>query len=879
MASNAAARPLRCSVPKGFDVQKARSERGSFPKNRPVWKIMNMPTKDLPSTNATTATYSYDLQKEAAELAKARQPVDWHRGSFPAAGHLDICDKAQDFDLLAETIGYVDALANRWFLQTLIAFWTITWLATTCLFLPVRAEWLAFTVFSATAFQRARGMGSDVFSTVCLTTFVVNLALWTAVRSEVYGRILPTVANAAMYLSFAVRLRDFGVTRWVAVALFIGIDCYAKDPPRNGLDLIACLHSLSHGFYCLSRTLVERAVEWRYMRRVCCSGVNGDLTVWSGVKKKSSFARRGSNLFARAGWRRRRNISSNTNPTDSPIINTNTTILEPRKSYYYSNQYQTHSRFELCVLEVRQDSATLSWTLPESLIVSLCSLAGFNPPLKAGETPRHNGLSPPLSVTALPPIGNLGALALPPQSGSATIDIADFEVSMNGHIWDRRLLRICLEKEEVVIHHLPIGSKFRVLVGIKGFWSVPVRIRTPEKIPATHVSPAIEQSYKPAEAPLPVRSRGCPAQQAKLEAKRATLESLSAQVEGLRTDKKAQQAEMKKLKKDVIKSKESLKAELEIAKKQWIKEVALDDKTASKVQEITTAAAEENQEVDNLKAEYKRTMQEIARFTSQCEVETKQVERFSHQIEQETGDIQTALEQPRKDQERAITAEMEECTQERARLQQALERLEQTVEQKRTMLASVAARADHFRRQVHATFGVRAQVLQQHPHAATEAVKNMEERNQALRETLLDERRFTNRLLAGIGSIDMSTIKSSSSNGIGNNKLAAWAPAGSLPPSTTLPLPAADRMHAVWPVATTSETNPSRAPFQSGGGGGFQLTLEDIGGGFELLDTAANGKRWRNAPSRRKEKVDQDILGPTVQGGDHPVLDYLGLGY
>ncbi|KAI8813502.1 hypothetical protein BJ742DRAFT_432395 [Cladochytrium replicatum] len=49
------------------------------------------------------------------------------------------------------------------------------------------------------------------------------------------------------------------------------------------------------------------------------------------------------------------------------------TIQTPESAYYFSNHYDIFNRFELCACEVGSDRAMFTWTIPQSLVVTLCS--------------------------------------------------------------------------------------------------------------------------------------------------------------------------------------------------------------------------------------------------------------------------------------------------------------------------------------------------------------------------------------------------------------------------------------------------------------------------------------------------------------------------
>ncbi|KNC97597.1 uncharacterized protein SPPG_07066 [Spizellomyces punctatus DAOM BR117] len=461
---------------------------------------------------------------------------------------------------------WVDTLFSQCCIMDILSLWFTVWVMDKWGSLPARVEWIGYSICSIRSLQKAWYLSTQVFMGLIVFLVCVDGSLFGVIE---YEKVLTIVASIVVYGSVIGQARGYGLLTMCVVSVLVAVDYYTKHAPTR-MDLVLGVHCVGHGLYVMLGDLVAYAVDKRMRYFAEQNVVYGELRAYPKHHHRKHKT-----------WKLEKSFFTTTTTTTS---NSRKRSNEHHQ-FYYSNHYEMHSRFELAVCEVGFEFITLTWSLPQSLIVTLCSLSDTKP--KTTLSPPPTILGPMDEPLLLPP-------ALP-QSGSTTLSASDVDVMVNLSYWDQ--LTICMPEGVVVVRGLQVNREYTVVMAIRGYWSVPVRVCTAD--------------WRVAPPPLtPVTSTtkdGDTSQKHKTE----VLRLLTRELTNLRTTKKNLHTALKKCRKESAKNLAALRSDLDMLKKAHTRDLQTDTRLRRRIQTLEEGIAQAKEVQQAKEAEINNVMREI----------------------------------------------------------------------------------------------------------------------------------------------------------------------------------------------------------------------------------------------------------------------------
>ncbi|KAJ3196341.1 hypothetical protein HK101_009257 [Irineochytrium annulatum] len=559
---------------------------------------------------------------------------------------------ADDFDKVIE--GFFSK--NKLF--DLLGLWMMILILDASFASPTRIEWLGFCVLSLSPFQRTLRTSLKAVLSLTLFYLVSDLLLFLIMKSIALPRLLPTVANMIVYGHVIGCIRGLDPMSWGLWGSLIAVDVFAKDPPVGEVESLPAVHCISYGFYLFMSEVLTVLMEYRNERLASNDLVNGELRIYPSSLMANSYPNAGRVVGGAVATGRTTMYegaaglvrcggaeAGDRNLTTEPTSPSSSTSSSDTAIYYYSNHYDTANRFELCVDSITKDSVSLSWSLPQSLIVTLCSYAEVHPPPGMNGA-AHNTVRPPPPVvapislpngvnrTTLPqqnaggprgpavevvPVASGGSLVLPPVpplTASTTLTARDVVVTVDGVEWSGSKVSASMPQGTVCITGLQPDKDCEIILWIRGYGSTPVWIcpsrksgelsgfllnatiftvvlggtelrvsrvtkRTPDQVAAGPVMQQQQQHQQPQQIAAPA-----PTILSSLEIKRAKLLSLQSQLEGSLEERKLSHAMLKKLRRDFARTLAHLRSEIDTLKRLMAKDASIEAKSRQRVHSL-----------------------------------------------------------------------------------------------------------------------------------------------------------------------------------------------------------------------------------------------------------------------------------------------------
>ncbi|KAJ3113156.1 hypothetical protein HDU96_003717 [Phlyctochytrium bullatum] len=307
--------------------------------------------------------------------------------------------------------------------------------------------------------------------------------------------------------------------------------------------------------------------------------------------------------------------------------------------YYYSNHYDTMNRFELCVRSVSGSQAALAFSLPRSLVVTLGGMVKLETVAEAQVKSSITGLKPPPPVICLhagdkdePEFGEqdpsgttLTFRGVPPLTDPIVIAPADVRVTMNGEDWSGPgKLRLCLREMQVFLDGLKVGVVNEIIMSIKGYSSVPLRIcTTKDSGVLAPPAPLADRQGRSSEQPAPASSSDAPP--SPIEALQRHRDELAESLEQETETKKVLQNNLKRIRKENSKALASLRAEIDAMKRSIAKDSVLEIKSKQRVQALHEQLRQVEASIELLKEENAEADEISARLTAESEAAAREV--------------------------------------------------------------------------------------------------------------------------------------------------------------------------------------------------------------------------------------------------------------
>ncbi|KAJ3276924.1 hypothetical protein HK104_003580, partial [Borealophlyctis nickersoniae] len=682
--------------------------------------------------------------------------------------------------------------------------------------MPARVEWTGFCVLSLSSFIKSYKLSIKAFLGTCAA--VALLDGWTyMVFRDMINSILPTIANTILYGQVIGAVRGCDMASIALLLAFLCGDICTKGPPANGWQVFAAIHSVGHGSFMTMKSMVAALVQYRNERLALFNPVHGELRAYpmpaphghsgsggGGVHHghKTLYPRIQRNFFNAC---RQRNAlaaysaaTAATGPGSGmggsggsggsgggPGTHSSRTG-EKSNTYYYSNHYETVGRFDLCVLQIFDESALLSWSLPQSLIVTLCSLSPQTPISHVQNhhvpTPFHspaprivtappasstNGSTPTLTAVLPPPAlafsgsSTNGAIALPtvnasqqlhlppmpPQAGSTTLSSKDVSLQINGVPWDRSA--VCMPEGTIAIKGLKPDCEYEVCMGIRGYWSLPLRLCTVEKI----AKPAPFRASSSASNPDPTAQEPpSPEQLAeKLETHTALTSSLATEQES----KKASQQTLKKLKRDLSRAISLLRSEIDTIRKSTHKDAQNETRLRQRCQFLQDYLRKGEQLQDDMKRQIAELQDERAKIVEESELVAKDLATARESVKRAERNASATARAHQKHLD-ALTATLTSLDSDLSAASRDLRSLEDSIRilREETMISVRSRVKDAAKRKQGAMDDVAASKQSQDHWVAgrrrevdglSEVCEGARARNEAVRRTVEEERKFKER--------------------------------------------------------------------------------------------------------------------------------------
>lgn len=360
-----------------------------------------------------------------------RYTVSELKGVFKALG-LQVSESQSRF--IFEYLGHLDVA----FLFFLSLVWSVL--------LPwaPRLEWMALVTVSGRSFWRAWNESHEfffIFVALMMTLSGMTIAVQVKLSSGLSSLMIPFLASVLLHWSTISYYRKRDPTAQSQWFTFIILDLLLK--PLNGsmVEVTVSSYCLVYGVFVLLTTVAAVSKEqWNQNEAAGVPGynVNGKM-----VQPWNWDAVHGTIVETfKAGSTTETAPSSSTDKT--------------RPCSYFSNHWNKSDRFELVAECISEETATLAYLIPSSLATTFClddeTLAGA----RKSEFAMHN------------------INAHVDQSPPHYISLDQFKVFVNGHLWKEFTLDSSLGV--FVVNGLIAGKSYKIVVGVKGYLSVPIRI-------------------------------------------------------------------------------------------------------------------------------------------------------------------------------------------------------------------------------------------------------------------------------------------------------------------------------------------------------------------------------------------------------------------
>ncbi|KAI9349880.1 hypothetical protein DFJ73DRAFT_402714 [Zopfochytrium polystomum] len=529
----------------------------------------------------------------------------------------------------------------------------------------LRLGWALFCIFSLVTLTTELSRSVRSGTLLVLYTASLSVVLFAVLQWTFLYPLLPPLANMFVYGYVIGSTRGYEAMYWALWSALITVDTLVRTSPVSDLEACAGAHCISFGSFLLLKEIVTVIAERRNLTLETRKLASGELRIYSLYDQESAS-------------------SSPPSPPSS------------ERKYAYSNWNCKTNRFELCLEKLAQNFAIVSWTLPQSLILTLrdsiqrCyqsnrtqnslrksrrvvnleplvepyfpyNLLKSNSALRAVDeswdredtfgTPTIRGSrvvavpyapllsstlqsSPPTSADILiPSSAGFNASNTPadsclclPHLGFGTslfISQSDIHVLVNGKPWTRGLAS-SLAEGLIAISDLEEGFDYEVVVSIRGYCSIPLRIHTAGKPPL----PARRESKVEPIDQIPAAAANGDASSADSDSidRRERISSMKAQIDGLRASHKTHVAELRKLRKAIAKSLAGYRSEIEAVQKQISKEAANDVRFRQRIQTLseqlrsaTEAEASAKQELERLESGRKAALVEVSQMEVKLE--------------------------------------------------------------------------------------------------------------------------------------------------------------------------------------------------------------------------------------------------------------------
>ncbi|KAJ3411184.1 hypothetical protein HDV05_002612 [Chytridiales sp. JEL 0842] len=216
---------------------------------------------------------------------------------------------------------------------------------------PTRIEWILFALFSFHSFHRAART-----SLLSLCSLFVFLGTGVAIAYPLFSTpllkpLLPMVAGTVVYLYTITGILPANVFSFSLFLLTTTLDLL-KPHPRTELEWGVGVYCVVYATWLGFMKLVGLVVEYKNERGASQVVVHGELRMYptSLMPQKSLQPSSTEESKDKEGGGR-----------------------EGGGTYYYSNHYDRTNRFELCLHKMERGVVLISWSLPQSLIVTLSS--------------------------------------------------------------------------------------------------------------------------------------------------------------------------------------------------------------------------------------------------------------------------------------------------------------------------------------------------------------------------------------------------------------------------------------------------------------------------------------------------------------------------
>ncbi|KAI9197258.1 uncharacterized protein BJ171DRAFT_520400 [Polychytrium aggregatum] len=836
---------------------------------------------------------------------------------------------ARLLDNIVEIDRFLEGLSTDYKVHEFIGYWLIIMILDALTIVPVRIEWVLFSAYSVRSFYRTSELSLRSFVSAILFILGLDIFVYSLLLYGIHPQFLAIVATSSVYFFLVNRFRG-GMSEplsWLLWALFVVAEFLLKEPPRYGYYILVAVHCISFGIFTFFSEVVVTIVEYQQEIIARNNAIFGELrpyhsylsqttSIPTHISNRIYYPRIQRNFFNATRQRNASrttpsavtqdrqlpppvNILGHAEPLSSPT--------SPTIQYFYSNHFDEDNRFELCLQSITHDSMILSWSLPQSLVVTLSTLVGstFVPPIPLSLPSFGNAASPPTapqpsastaapptsaslldpsvapsaqlvpskdadptandpSSLAVPPSAAPGSSSVPtamarssPPSGSADTEYSrvpspsiffsaaphqrsiavhllpadlvatimkETTITLNACAWSSFSVTSTPTSEEFTMHvkGLEPTTPYEVVVSIKGYRSLPLRMTTLEKLgkpsqflatrlhrsqpsvsepkgasrdtdvarsfssdvedtatkpvspdsDSTLFSKNVLESASPVGGDLPSTdsaAKNLAQQHAKKAETHRNLELLCATG---RENKKAIQAFLKKLKRDCQRSLQGLKSELETCRKQIIKDQQYDIRTKQRLQFLKDNTAQTQERCREMESQ-------LELLQSQRGPQEEEIQVLSKSV----ADAKEAIKRAEKQNAKAIAGLKKACIDTKQELAQILSDLAHL----QSKAAALAKKREKLEGPGAAMIEARIEAARSRKESMKEQIQSVEQardskldekelelkvfknacesgraRNLGLRETIEEERRFKEKLLEELRVLEAKAKDSTS---------------------------------------------------------------------------------------------------------------------
>ncbi|KAJ3028183.1 UNVERIFIED_CONTAM: hypothetical protein HDU68_002268 [Siphonaria sp. JEL0065] len=427
---------------------------------------------------------------------------------------------------------------------------------------PLRADWIAFCLFSVKALHRS--VRASIFMiAILLLFFTISNTLLLAMFGLPYGpQILSTVTSMVIYCHVAFCMGPQKTSSWGAVSVFVVADFFFKNPPTSDKQFMAGAHCISYAFF----GVISKGLE-----------VSGK--------------RNGVNKSTKCG-----EIEEPANVLAVTLIDSD------------SKQVEVHLQ------HITADQAIFSWFLPRYTLSDLCAPPDFykgmvKTSIASDLAAKSSSLNRPMFYSRMDPRFKkqsskvpvdwdcLIFRGVPPSNAILAVTASDISVKINGALCTKAEMAVNIKNRTVSVKLCP-HEEFEILLVVAGLESDVIRLVTPKR-------PLIEKQRKAnLNSKLPVyRSIGVSAidpvqlstetateivdeATAALNANLLIISELTKDLDTLQTHYKSSQTNLRRLRREYTRSTCNLKSEIEMAEGNITKDIATEYKTKQKFQSI-----------------------------------------------------------------------------------------------------------------------------------------------------------------------------------------------------------------------------------------------------------------------------------------------------